>query len=132
MRVSGITMILAGPFALAMPFCGALPLAIASIFLGQLFSFFNTGPLNTALVNSTPASVREAAVGINIFLIHALGDALSPTLLGAGIGFLQTRGLSRADALGWAVASTAFPIVAGGILLLGRTSAPPAPAPERC
>jgi len=44
--------------------------------------FFNTGPSNTALANVTHPSIRATAFAINIFVIHALGDAISPPIIG--------------------------------------------------
>jgi dipeptide/tripeptide permease len=52
-----------------------LGLAMFCIFLG-------TGPLNAAIVNAVPASVRATAIAMELFLIHALGDTPSPRLIG--------------------------------------------------
>lgn len=56
--------------------------ALASLFLAEFFIFLNTGPLNALLVNCTSVSIRSMAFAVNIFIIHALGDAFSPTLIG--------------------------------------------------
>ncbi|HUK99778.1 MAG TPA: MFS transporter [Nitrospirota bacterium] len=55
---------------------------IAAIFCAEFFLFLNTGPLNTVIVNITKPGMRAMAFAINIFFIHALGDAVSPTILG--------------------------------------------------
>jgi hypothetical protein len=65
--------------ALFTPFPYAWLLLFAAIF----FLFFNTGPTNTALANVTHPSVRASAFALNIFVIHALGDAISPFVIGA-------------------------------------------------
>jgi len=44
--------------------------------------FLGTGPLNAAIVNSVPSSVRATAIAVELFLIHALGDTPSPWLIG--------------------------------------------------
>ncbi|HEV7301083.1 MAG TPA: MFS transporter [Tepidisphaeraceae bacterium] len=44
--------------------------------------FFNTGPSNTALANVTHPSIRATAFAMNIFIIHAFGDAISPPIIG--------------------------------------------------
>jgi hypothetical protein len=44
--------------------------------------FFNTGPANTILANVTRSKIRATAFAINILIIHALGDAISPLILG--------------------------------------------------
>jgi sugar phosphate permease len=79
-------------------FCGiaifvAVPLMMASVYLsGSLmrpsifFAVFalliGTGVANAGLVNSVDAGVRSTAVAFNIFITHALGDALSPAFIG--------------------------------------------------
>ncbi|HEY2828454.1 MAG TPA: MFS transporter [Pirellulales bacterium] len=79
--VSGWGMLLAVPFfvgALFVPFPGAWAL----IFLTEFCVFFNTGPSNTILANVTQPAVRASAFALNIFIIHALGDVISPPLIG--------------------------------------------------
>jgi len=69
------------------------PVAVLSIYgpRGMMFAalcgaefllFLNTGPMNTAIVNSVSAKIRAGAVAVNLFIIHALGDAVSPWLMG--------------------------------------------------
>ena len=53
-----------------------------AIFLAEFFLLLNTAPLNAALVNSVSARIRATALAVNIFTIHLLGDAFSPTLIG--------------------------------------------------
>jgi MFS family permease len=53
-----------------------------AIFVAEFFLLINTAPLNAALVNSVSASIRATAIAVNIFTIHLLGDAFSPTLMG--------------------------------------------------
>ncbi len=54
----------------------------AAIFLGEFLLLLNTAPLNAALVNSVSARIRATAIAVNLFTIHILGDAFSPTLIG--------------------------------------------------
>jgi MFS family permease len=79
--VSGVGILIACPAVVTMlilPF----PAAWAAVFVAEFFLFFNTGPSNTILANVTHPSVRATAFALNILLIHALGDALSPPVLG--------------------------------------------------
>jgi MFS family permease len=79
--VSGGAMLLAFPATIMMlktPF----PTAWIYVFLAEFFLFFNTGPANAALANVSPPRIRSTAFALNIFLIHALGDAISPPLIG--------------------------------------------------
>ena len=78
---SGSAILLAFPCTLAMlklPF----PYAWYAVFGAVFFLFFNTGPANTALANVTDPRMRATAFAVNIFLIHAFGDAISPPLVG--------------------------------------------------
>ncbi|MBZ5497178.1 MAG: MFS transporter [Acidobacteriia bacterium] len=52
------------------------------IFLTCFCLFFNTGPSNTILANVTHPSMRGVAFALNIFVIHALGDVISPVIVG--------------------------------------------------
>jgi ABC-type dipeptide/oligopeptide/nickel transport system permease component len=64
------------------------PAAWIFVFLAECFIFFNTGPSNTILANVTHPAIRAAGFALNIFVIHILGDAISPFLIGviAGVG----------------------------------------------
>jgi MFS family permease len=80
--VSGVGVIIAFPFSVAVVLA-PFPLAWAFMFVALFFLFFNTGPANTALANATNPSVRATAFALNIFIIHLLGDAAAPPLIGA-------------------------------------------------
>jgi hypothetical protein len=50
--------------------------------VGITLIFTYTGPSNTIIVNVTLPNMRAAAFAVNIFVIHFLGDILSPPLMG--------------------------------------------------
>jgi MFS family permease len=52
------------------------------IFLTCFCLFFNTGPTNTIIANVTHPSMRAAGFALCIFVIHALGDVISPLIIG--------------------------------------------------
>jgi MFS family permease len=79
--VSGMGMLLCVPATVAVIYV-RFPMAWLMIFIAVFFLFFNTGPSNTALANVTPPTVRASAFALNIFIIHLLGDATSPPLIG--------------------------------------------------
>jgi len=79
--VSGVGMLCAFPFTVAFLYA-PFPLAWGFVFLAVFCLFFNIGPSNTALANVSHPSVRAMAFALNIFVIHAAGDALSPPLIG--------------------------------------------------
>jgi MFS family permease len=70
------------PFAVWAILAPGLPSCLTAIFIAEFFLFLNTGPLNTVIVNVTNPAVRAMAFAVNIFFIHALGDAVSPSILG--------------------------------------------------
>jgi MFS transporter, Spinster family, sphingosine-1-phosphate transporter len=70
------------PFG-ALVFFGPPSWSIPALFAAEFFLFLNTGPLNTAIVNSVSGPVRATAVSINLFCIHMFGDTFSPQIIGA-------------------------------------------------
>jgi MFS family permease len=80
--VSGWGFMLGTPFAVWSILAPGLVGCISAMFCAEFFLFLNTGPLNTVIINVTNPAVRAMAFAINIFCIHALGDAISPTILG--------------------------------------------------
>jgi predicted MFS family arabinose efflux permease len=82
LTVSGWGFVIGVPIAVLAIITPSLQATFFFIFLAEFFLFFNTGPLNTVIVNVTRPEMRAMAFAVNIFFIHALGDAVSPTLLG--------------------------------------------------
>jgi len=80
--LSAAGLILSVPFGAGALLFGNMHAALASLFVAEALIFLNTGPLNALIVDCTPVSVRSMAFAANIFFIHALGDAFSPTLIG--------------------------------------------------
>ncbi|MBI5380568.1 MAG: MFS transporter [Opitutae bacterium] len=81
--VSGAAMLLGFPAFLALLFAPvSWPWLWGLIFLTCFCLFFNTGPTNTILANVTHPSLRGAGFALNIFVIHALGDVISPVIIG--------------------------------------------------
>ncbi len=79
--VSGVAMLTGFPVFLAVletPF----PWIWVLIFLTVFCLFFNTGPTNTILANVTHPSMRAAGFALNILIIHAFGDVISPVIIG--------------------------------------------------
>jgi MFS family permease len=136
--VSGAAMLAGFPVFLAVlraPF----PWIWVLIFLTCFCLFFNTGPTNTILANVSHPAMRAAAFALNIFVIHALGDVISPVVIGLLNDWLQDMNKS------FFVVGLAF-LAAGVFWLLGarhlqRDTAraplvlaaipPDAPAPSR-
>jgi len=107
----------AGMLAAALPFYLAVTSERPAVYwpaliLAELFLFVNTGPSNTVIVNVTAPALRTTAFAANILVIHALGDVLSPVVMG--------RIADRAD-LGTAFLSTLAVVVLSGLAWLAGT-----------
>ena len=105
--VSGVGILIAFPVTVAMLFT-PFPWFWVMLFLAEFFLFFNTGPANAALVDVTSPAIRATAFAVNIFIIHALGDAISPPLIGAiadrwkmNAAFLTVSGMIAVAGLLW-------------------------------
>jgi MFS family permease len=55
---------------------------VPGIVVAGFLLLLNTAPLNAAIINSVGAHIRATAIAVNLFVIHFLGDALSPWLIG--------------------------------------------------
>lgn len=79
------------PFYLGFLFL-PLPWGWPCVFLAVFGLFLHTGPAFTVMANVTKSDERATAFAINILVIHALGDVISPPLMGevARIESLQT------------------------------------------
>ena len=112
-NVSGWGFLLGTPITIYALATNSLAGCLIAIFFAEFFLFLNTGPLNTVIVNVTPPDIRAMAFAVNIFVIHALGDAISPTILGM---------LSDAWGLRNSLLTTSIAIVAAAIFcfLCGR------------
>ena len=96
-----------GPHSLTLYGLGA---AIFLIFLG-------TGPVNAATLNAVRPEIRATAMAGQLLIIHALGDAISPGIIGA---------VSDRSTLNLGLGSTLITmLLAAVIFFLGSRYAPP-------
>ena len=54
-----------------------------AMFITLLLVFVNIGPLNAAMANVLPAELRARGFAVTTLLMHLLGDAASPWIIGA-------------------------------------------------
>jgi MFS family permease len=97
--ISGLTLVAAAPAVAWALATGRLHAAYALFFLAMFLLFVNTSPVNALTVSCLPASVRATGVAVNVLLIHLLGDAISPELVGQRADALHALGASSGDAL---------------------------------
>jgi sugar phosphate permease len=114
--ISALSALLAIPGALY-AFYGKPGAVFGALAVAEFFLFLNTGPLNAAIVNSVAAPIRATAIGVNLFVIHLLGDAISPPLIGA---------ISDRSNLRFGLTITLLGMVASAaVLFYGMRFAPP-------
>jgi MFS transporter, Spinster family, sphingosine-1-phosphate transporter len=112
----GIAMLIAVPLMVAAIYTTGT-LMFPAIFAAVFFILIGTGPTNAALVNSVSASIRSTALAVNVFVIHLLGDAFSPALIGRLSD--RTGSLQKAFWVAFAAAG-----LSGIILIYGARFAP--------
>jgi MFS family permease len=114
--ISAVSALLAIPGAVY-AFYGTPAAVFTALAVAEFFLFLNTGPLNAAIVNSVAAPIRATAIGVNLFVIHLLGDAISPTIIGA---------ISDKSSLRLGLTVTLIGMVASAaVLFYGMRFAPP-------
>ncbi len=114
--VPAISAALAVPPALVC-FFGPKSLTIPSLAIAIFFIFLGTGPVNAATVNAVRPEIRATALAGQLFIIHALGDAISPRIIGA---------VSDRSTLNLGLGSTLITLVLASIIFfIGSRYAPP-------
>jgi MFS family permease len=91
--VSGVSMLLAIPLSFAALVARTPAVFMSALLAAEFMVFLSTGPINVVIVSVVPVAVRATAMAGSIFVIHLLGDAAAPWVVGA----LSDRfGLARA------------------------------------
>ena len=88
--VIGVGALLSIPFYLMLLYA-PFPLAWVGAFFAIFGLFLHVGPAFTLIANVVSSRARATAFAVNILVIHALGDVISPPLIGlvADYGTLQ-------------------------------------------
>src|SRR5205807_1476620 len=114
--VSAVSMALGVPVMIVALFTSGRTM-LPGIAIAAFLLLLNTAPLNAALINSVGAHIRATALAVNIFMIHLLGDALSPWL----IGKISDRSSLQSGFISAVVAIA----ISSAILFYGMRFAPP-------
>jgi MFS transporter, Spinster family, sphingosine-1-phosphate transporter len=114
--VSGVSMLAAFPMILLM-IAAPFPWAWVFVVFAEFCLFLNTGPTNTILANVTHPCIRSSAFALNILIIHALGDAVSPPLIGWLTGLTSSASHPTGN-MNVGFAAVAVAILVGGVLWL--------------
>ncbi len=110
----GVATLLSAPVAAVALMASARELYYPALVAAELLLFMSTGPVNSAIVNLVSPAQRASAVALSVFAIHALGDVVSPALIGA---------LSDRWSLRLAVLVVPVAVAASGILWLAAAMA---------
>ncbi len=105
--VSAIATLAAAPFVWFALTAASSTAYLVCMVTAQLLMFLSTGPINASIVNLVSPTQRASAVALEIFVIHLLGDAISPYLIGA---------MSDATSLAQAVKIVPIAVVVAGAL----------------
>ena len=110
--LSGAALVASLPFTLLAILSPTPAIFWPSMFVTLALLFLNTGPLNAAMANVLPASLRGWGFALNTMAIHVLGDGASPKIIGM---------VSDKIGLAWPVLITgSILVLAGVVLLAGR------------
>jgi MFS family permease len=105
--VSAAATLIAAPFVWFALTTASSSLYLVCMVIAQLLMFLSTGPINASIVNLVLPTQRASAVALEVFAIHALGDAASPFIIGA---------VSDASSLQQAVKIVPIAVVVSGLL----------------
>ena len=112
--VSGIATLVAAPFCVLALTAHEPRYFLTGLIGAELMMFASTGPINSAIVNYVAPTQRATAMAFSILLMHVLGDAPSPFLVGA-----ISKGIARRWHADGAALQHAMLILPAAILLSG-------------
>ncbi len=81
--VSGVSMLLAIPLSWVALAAHSPAVYVSALLLAEFMVFLSTGPINVVIVTVVPVAMRATAMAGSIFVIHLLGDAAAPWVVGA-------------------------------------------------
>jgi MFS transporter, Spinster family, sphingosine-1-phosphate transporter len=120
--ISAVATLIAAPLVWEALTAPSYSVYMVCMVAAQLCLFLSTGPINAAIVNLVIAGERATAIALSVFAIHALGDVISPLLIGA---------LSDKSSLEMAVKIVPVAVLIGGVIWIFAARAQgqqPAPA----
>ena len=107
LRLCALSMFAAVPFTWIALTAVSPTIYYGAMCVAQLLLFMSTGPVNSAIVNFAAPNERASAMALSVFLIHFLGDVISPPLIGA---------IADRSSLGVAVMVVPVAVAVGGVV----------------
>ena len=114
--VSGIATLVAAPFCVIALTAHEPRFFLAGLIGAELMMFASTGPINSAIVNYVAPAQRATAMALSILLMHLLGDAPSPFLVGVISKEIASGGTSDGAALQHAMLILPVAILISGVI----------------
>jgi MFS family permease len=114
--VSGIATLIAAPFCVLALTAHEPRYFLTGLIGAELMMFASTGPINSAIVNYVAPTQRATAMAFSILLMHLLGDAPSPFLVGAISKGIAAGGTADGAALQHAMLILPIAIVISGAI----------------
>jgi sugar phosphate permease len=112
--LSGATLVLSIAFTLPAVLAPSPAVFWPAMFVTLFLLFMNIGPLNAAMANVLPADLRARGFAVTTMVMHLLGDAASPSLIGMAS--------DRIGLTAPVLVTGCLLAAAGLVLLLGRRS----------
>jgi sugar phosphate permease len=81
-KFCGIVTLIAAPFAAWLLTATTINHFMIAMLFVQIAMFASVAPINTATLAAAPQELSATAFAVQIFVIHALGDVISPPLVG--------------------------------------------------
>jgi MFS family permease len=114
--VSGVATLIAAPFCLMALMAHEPKYFLTGLIVAELMMFASTGPINSAIVNYVAPTQRATAMAFSILLMHLLGDAPSPFLVGAISTASKANGTADGVALQHAMLMLPVAILVSGVI----------------
>lgn len=83
LRLCAVSALASVPFSIVCLLAGSPVGFFVGIGAAEFALFLSTSPINVVILQSVPAELRASAMAASIFVIHLLGDLISPPLIGA-------------------------------------------------
>ena len=114
--MSGVATLLAVPFTIVALTAEAPMVFLGALIVAELLMFASTGPINSAIVSYVAPTQRATAMAFSILLMHLLGDAPSPLIVGFVSDLGRSHGMDAGHAIQRAMLMLPAAILVSGII----------------
>ncbi|MBI3724711.1 MFS transporter [bacterium] len=97
--VTGVGYLLSAPLLVAALFLPSYDASIWCMFLAMVGAFLGTGPQNAIVSDRAPVAFRASAFALVVVILHLMGDAPSPPVVGWAYDRFQAQALGKGPAI---------------------------------